>query len=215
MKRTITAKGTAILSVKPDTVQLTLTISAHSKDYAEASDEASAQAEAVKAALKQAGFDEDSLKTANFSVSAEYQTVHDEQGNYSRVFTGYFCLFTLRMSFSLDLAVLGKTLAAIGESGACPELSLDFTVKNQAALKEKLLEKAAEEARRNAKILCHASGVKLGELVHIDYSWGEAGMLSATRCALKSDMAFSAGAVNIVPEDIELQESAAFTWAIV
>ena len=214
MERTITVQGTATLSAKPDTVVLTLNISARSADYAKASDESNTQAEALKTALGQAGLDANSLKTTNLSVSAEYQTVSDEQGNFQRVFTGYLCLCTLRTDFELDMELLGKTITAINQSGVCPEFSLDFTVKNPAALKEALLQKAAAEARENALILCRASGVTLGRLIHIDYNWGERGMLSATRCALKSDMAFSAGAVNFIPEDIEFRESAAFTWEI-
>ena len=55
-------------------------------------------------------------------------------------------------------------ISAIANSGANPELSIAFTVRNPAKVSEELLESAALNARAKAEILCRASGSEMGQL---------------------------------------------------
>ena len=81
-----------------------------------------------------------------------------------------------------------------------------------------LLESACVNAKAKAEILARASGVTLGSLVSIDYSWGELHLYSPTRyemeercmpmpCATTHDF-------EIELDDIDVSDSVTFVWEI-
>ena len=213
MERTITVRGTGSVQVAPDTVELELTLSSKDRNYDVAVSQASTRLEALERAVQSAGFTEKDLKTSQFQVSTEYEGVHDAQGNYKSVFAGYRCTQGLRLRFDFDPARLGQVLSAIAASGAEPELQISFTVKEPEAVREALLQDAAENARKTAQILCAASGVRLGSLLRVDYNWLDVTFQSET--VLSRPMMAKATALdNFVPEDISRTDSASFTWAL-
>lgn len=75
-----------------------------------------------------------------------------------------------------------------------------------------------EEYPAKAEILTKASGVTLGELVSIDYNWGELHLYSPTRYEMEADclMKVSAAptAMDIEPDDIDVSDSVTFVWEI-
>ena len=107
-------------------------------------------------------------------------------------------------------------LAAAEQSGAEPELSLSFTVKDRFALQERVLTDAAQKARKNAEILAKASGVTLGALQSVTYHDPQHEPLSATRCNLvgMAKGAAMCDGIAINPEDITAEETAVFVWEI-
>lgn len=82
-----------------------------------------------------------------------------------------------------------------------------------------MLRTASESALKKAKILCESSGVSLGELISIDYSWGDLNIFSETsyrileECLLESGMPKGSG-IEIEPDDIETSDSVTFVWEI-
>ena len=119
----------------------------------------------------------------------------------------------------MDSKQLAKVITAISESGAMPELSIAFTVKNPAEVNEALLISATENARAKAEVLCKASGNELGRLLSIDYNWGELNVISRTRYAMEDDiqplMAMSSfNAPEIEPDDIDVSDTVTFSWEI-
>lgn len=173
MERTITVRGVGNISAKPDFIVIEMNIMGQSKNYSEALADASSAVEAVCNAAVSAGHSKDALKTINFGVSSEYDSVRNSKGTYQRVFIGYNCSYNTRLSFDFDRDMLERTLNAIAESKAEPELSIRFTVRDDSAVKSALLEAAAENAREKAQILCRASGVELGRLLTVNYDWSE------------------------------------------
>ena len=165
------------------------------------------------------GYTKEDLKTISFNVDTRYESVKDRQGNYKREFDGYACVYRLKLSFDFDSKQLAKVISAIANSGANPELSIAFTVKNPAKVSEELLESAAQNARAKAEILCKASGSEMGQLISIDYNWGELNIVSRTSYEMEDSlMPFSAMkkccAPEIEPDDIDVSETVAFTWEI-
>ena len=77
---------------------------------------------------------------------------------------------------------------------------------------------ANAKAKAKAEILTKASGVTLGELVSIDYNWGELHLYSPTRYEMEADclMKISAAptAMDIEPDDIDVSDSVTFVWEI-
>lgn len=218
MAKTITVKGVGKATVKPDQVEIRLTLSTKDKVYEKSMSIAAEQIDSLKTAFEKAGFGEGSLKTTNFDIRTVYDSVRDRDRNYISVFSGYECTHNLKLVFDFDTKRLSAALGAIADSRVNPKINIDFTVKNPAAVNELILQDAAANARRKAEVLCAASGVKLGELVCIDYNWGEITYVSQAKYAME-DCIMSAAAspcdIDIDPDDIDAGDTATFVWEII
>ena len=219
MSRTITVRGVGSVSVKPDYITLSMTIDSQDKSYDRAMEEAARRIDILQDATVSVGYKKDALKTASFNVETRYENVIDRQGNYKREFSGYACIYRLKLSFDFDSKQLARVISVIADSGAKPELSIAFTVKSPAKVNEELLISAAENTKAKAEILCKASGNKLGELLSIDYNWGELNIVSRTTYEMEDCippmMAMSkCAAPEIEPDNIEVSDTVAFVWEI-
>jgi len=216
MQRTITVKGIGSASAAPDLIRIMMTLEASGMDYEYTMLIAGKQLEKLSEALEPIGFDRKALKTVHFDVRTEYRSVKDNNGNYKRVFEGYVCSHRLKIEFDFDTKHLAQVLNAISTCLVDPELSISFTVKDPAAISAELLKNATANARAKAEILCAASNVKLGDLLTIDYNWGELDIVSHTKYNMSDDcMAPSIGCnIDIEPDDISLSDTATFIWEI-
>lgn len=218
MARTITVKGMGRVTTAPDYVVISMSLEAHEMDYEETMKLAAKNIELLNLSLEEIGFEKKSVKTTTFNVRTDYETVRDKKGDYTRVFNGYICSHRLKVEFDFDTKRLGQTLYAISCCLAHPELSIAFTVKDPSAVNKELLKSATGNAREKAEILCEASGVELGELLTIDYNWGELNVISHTDYMLEEKcMAMPVGSLadmDIEPDDIDVSDTATFVWEI-
>lgn len=214
--RTITVKGIGAVSVKPDLIVLRLSMETAEYEYDAAMKAAAEKIDFLNKALEAAGFEKKSAKTADFRVRADYDRLNDGKGNYTSVFMGYKCRHELKIEFDFDTKRLAKALSEISKCIAKPEISIDFTVKDSSAVGGELLKAAVKNAREKAEILCAASGAKLGELLSIDYNWGELHLYSATDYDAegKCMMLGAADDMDIEPEEIKARDTATFAWEI-
>ncbi len=214
--RTITVKGIGAVSVKPDLIVLRLSMETAEYEYDAAMKAAAEKIDFLNKALEAAGFEKKSAKTADFRVRADYDRLNDGKGNYTSVFMGYKCRHELKIEFDFDTKRLAKALSEISKCIAKPEISIDFTVKDSSAVSGELLKAAVKNAREKAEILCAASGAKLGELLSIDYNWGELHLYSATDYDVegKCMMLGAADDMDIEPEEIKARDTATFAWEI-
>lgn len=214
--RTITVKGIGAVSVKPDLIVLRLSMETTEYEYDAAMKAAAEKIDFLNKALEAAGFEKKSAKTADFRVRADYERLNDGKGNYTSVFMGYKCRHELKIEFDFDTKRLAKALSEISKCIAKPEISIDFTVKDSSAVSGELLKAAVKNAREKAEILCAASGAKLGELLSIDYNWGELHLYSATDYDVegKCMMLGAADDMDIEPEEIKARDTATFAWKI-
>lgn len=214
--RTITVKGIGAVSVKPDLIVLRLSMETAEYEYDAAMKAAAEKIDFLNKALEAAGFEKKSAKTADFRVRADYDRLNDGKGNYTSVFMGYKCRHELKIEFDFDTKRLAKALSEISKCIAKPEISIDFTVKDSSAVGGELLKAAVKNAREKAEILCAASGAKLGELLSIDYNWGELHLYSATDYDVegKCMMFGAADDMDIEPEEIKARDTATFEWEI-
>ena len=217
MPRTITVKGTGRAIARPDTVVLTMTIDSRAKGYDKAMETASGNIEDITQALAAAAFEKDDIKTTDFNVRTEYNRVKDSHGNYRQVFGGYVVTHNLKMEFDLDMLRLSQALSAIAGCRSHPQLTISFVVKDASALNEEMLRSATVSSRKKAEILCDASGVALGELLSIDYNWGELNVCSDTQYNLAEDCMAApmmARGIDIVPDDVDVSDTVTFVWEI-
>lgn len=216
MARTITVKGIGKATAKPDFVVLTMSLEASDIDYDKAMQKAAEQIQQLNDTLTGIGFEKGSVKTTNFNVRTDYDRIKDRNGNYKSVFNGYEVTHNLKLSFDFDMSRLSQALSAIASCLAHPQLSVAFTVKDATAINEEMLRSATVNARRKAEILCEASGVALGDLIAIDYNWGELDIYSHTRydCCEDAMIMAAPASIDIDPEDIDVSDTATFVWEI-
>ncbi len=216
MSKVITVKGVGRASVRPDLVQISMSLYSRDEIYEAAMELAAKQIEQLTEALCAAGFEKKDLKTTDFDVDSVYRTVKDVAGNSTRVFDGYRVKHELRLSFDFDSKKLGAALSAVAGCLSNPDLKIRFTVKDPTAVSDAILRSAAENAKRKAEILCEALGAKLGELRNIDYSWREIDIYSHTEYEYGECLAAPApmAAPDIEPEDISASDTATFEWEI-
>ena len=218
MSKTIAVKGIGKVSAVPDYVVITMSLEAHENDYEETLELAAKKIEYLNASLVEIGFEKKTVKTTSFNVRTDYERVKDRNGNYKSVFNGYVCSHRLKVEFDFDTKRLAQTLYAISKCLAQPELSIVFTVKDASAVNKELLRSATINAKEKAQILCDASGVELGELLSIDYNWGELNIVSHTEYMLEEKcMAMPVGGladIDIEPDDIDVSDTATFVWEI-
>lgn len=217
--RTITVKGVGSVSAKPDYITLLLVIESTDKEYDIALQKATKRIHLLQKVAKQNNFEDGSLKTTGFHVTTEYENVKVSNGNYRREFAGYRCTYQLKLSFEFDSLRLAMILSSISASGAKPELSIAFTVKEPSKVSRILLENASLNAKEKADVLCRCLGVKLGVLLSIDYNWGELNVLSRTRYEIADEMmplmaASECSVPEIEPDDIDVRDTATFVWEI-
>lgn len=198
----------------PDLVILSLILSAQNKDYSAALKIGSQQIEMLRESIVEAGFKADDLKTTKFNVEAKYEREEYKDGTTKRFrefLIGFECRHDLKLSFDFDNYRLNAAVDAVGKCLAQPKISIAFTIKDADAFNDKILESAARDARRKAEILCAASGVKLGKLVEINYSWTE---IEINRALCQEYAASEKNSFDIAPEEIKASDTVDFLWEI-
>lgn len=214
MERTITVRGVGRAVVKPDLINIDITLKAKNKKYEEAMEFSNGQLEKLQNALEGAGFNKDSLKSTDFNVCAEYENSRTLDGGYRREFCGFVCTHGLKLSFELDMDRLAAALCTVSGCLAEPEINVSFTVGDPTAVSEKLLKNAAEDARKKAEILCEASGCRLGRLVSVDYGCSDHRAVSPTGMVFSANCRTAAKMADITPDNIDLTDFASFIWEI-
>lgn len=217
MKRTITVKGVGTASAKPDFIVISMNIISKDTEYVKAVANANERIALLQNAIIKAGFVKEDLKTLSFNVRTAYKNEQNERGMWVSVFDGYECRYRLKLSMDMDSKRLADTLTEISDSKADAEFNIEFTVKNPEEIGEAVLKSATENAKRKAKILCEASGEKLGELISIDYDWSDIHFASASTYSMKEmvrGVAEDGAMPEFEPEDIKSSDSVTFVWEI-
>ncbi len=216
--RTIRVTGKGQLKARPDITRLTMTLTGTSPDYAEALRRSSDETEQIKELMSGFGFDRSELKTLNFVVDTEYESVM-ENNVYQNKFVGYRFIHRLKAEFPSDNERLGRILYALAKCPVDPEFQLSYTVSDPEAAKNKLLEQAVTDAREKAEVLTKAAGVALKEIQSVDYSWDtiEFETHATNRMMLMKDMATATEGsfdMDIEPDDIVVSDTVTVTWEI-
>lgn len=220
MERTIRVTGRGKMNVKPDTIELNIFVSKVYPEYAEAMEASAEMTEVLKAAAERAGFDPRDLKTTGFSINMNYEGVYDEKGNWKNKFAGYRYDHNLALRFDADNVKLGKMLWELSDCGADAEISINHTVKDPEPIRNELLAKAVKDSRTKAEVLAAASGVSLGDIISVDYSWGEMQIYNRTVDNLtfgsnsKISMTEESFDMDIEADDIHIRDTVTVIWEI-
>lgn len=224
MKRKITVKGIGHITAKPDYVVIYMTIDVINKKLEKAIKEATGKIKMFSDILIDAGFEKDALKTVDYRVNINTEFRTNRKGISEPVRNGFICINRMKLAFDFDIEMLSKAIDAITTCISNPKLNITFTVKDEEAVKDKLLKTAGENAKRRAEILCESAGGKLGNLITVNYAWNEMSILSPTRFDAMQDTTILGNEDSamplmapktIAPDDIDLSDNAMFVWEII
>ena len=216
--RRIRIKGIGQAEQAPDLIVLSLTLTAQNVEYAAAVKIGNQQLEMLREAIVEAGFKADDLKTTNFDVRAVYEDEERREGNskrYRQVLIGFECRHDLKLEFAFNNDKLNTAVDTIAKCLSEPKISIAFTLKDTDAFVEKILKSAARDAKRKAKTLCAASGVKLGKLIDIDYSRDEVIVRHELAIPPQAVLGCSTDkSFDFQPEDVRASDTVEFLWEI-
>ena len=223
--RIIKVTGKGKVSARPDTTVLSLSLSELRKDYAEALKLSAELTQKLRECVAAAGLDANELKTTGFNVRPEYTTKYNVERESllkkttksEHILTGYRFHHELKLEFPIDNDLLGAVLGELLRANLGAHFDFNFTVKDPEPVRIKLLEEAARVSRVNAQTLASASGAELGEVIDIDYSWEQLDVYTRpANLMLSCNGPAPSGrlAINIDPDDIDLEETVTITWTL-
>lgn len=216
-ERVIRIKGRGIVSMPPDCIQINIKLNKTCLSYEESMKAAASSLEEIRQALEPYGFSKKNIKTNHFAIDSRYESVRDEKGNYRRVFFGYTYNHNLNIEFENDNKKLGKVLFSLSKCCCSPEFSIIYKMKDYTEMQKALLEKAVSDAKTKAEIIAKASGVKLGDILDIDYSWSDINIYHEDNVIYEKMECCDSEieAIDLEAEDLSTSDTVTVTWQII
>ena len=199
-------QGKGKVSAEPDEVVLSFRVARQNSDYTAALNSLNEHVETLRCDLGKVNIPRHDLKTTDFEIKTK--TRHSLGRD---VFDCYVAAHDLKLSLPLNQERLNQVLKTVTQSGSEARLRISFGVKDEAPLRKRLLEAAVANAKQNAQVLSTAAGVKLGQILSVEYGAVEVRVHSAMAYELApSDLA----APDITPQEIRAEDSVTIVWQI-
>ncbi len=144
----VTVTGTGTISVEPDVAKLSFAVVADGEDATAAAESANALAEAVNAALAEAGVPEEDIQTGGVSVSPRYS--YDDSGNAT--VSGYTASVQYDLS-GIAVEKVSGTLSAVLDAGVTQVYTIAYYSSTYDEQYQKALALAFEQAKGKAEAL--------------------------------------------------------------
>ena len=206
-KRTMRVQGRAVVSGERDLVILRFSLNSKAMSYGTSLESMYKRVEMLRQELESVGVDRTELKTSNLSVSPHFESVKDKY-----VFSGYVASQNMKLELPMDRQHLNQVLDRVTESKSGAEMRISFGLKDESALRQRALEEAVANARKNAETLAKAAGVKLGNLLQVDYGWSEVYFRSEESSGLVIANREARDAPDVEPEGARLEDSVTTIW---
>lgn len=217
MERTLRITGTGKLSIKPDLITIFLTIQNLKKDYDELLKTSAKATNEIKNLLEEVGFKKDDIKTISFNIDTEYDSYRDELNNYIKKFKGFCFTHKMKIQFEANNKTLGQVLYALSKCKSNPTFSIVYTVSNPEEYKNQLLENAITDSKEKALVIAKASNVQLGDILSIDYSWGELDIYAVpfnSKRMILDENCSTSYELDINVDDIDVSDTITVVWNI-
>ena len=213
-ERTIRITGTGKKKYQPDQIVVSINYDETFPTYEEAMQAGVTYTGIVKKKAASAGVDESSVKTSSFNVSRRTTSVKDQYGNYHDKFMGYEATIYFRIRIPVDNRLLSKLLYEFRDHQG--DIRFSYTLSDREKANEEVLQIAVENATKKANALAKASGVTLGKILNIDYSFGRVDVSFTERkyCFSAPNVCGSAPEIDIDPEDLEVEDTVTIIWEI-
>lgn len=160
----VTVTGDGRVSGQPDTLRATVGVEVLRPDVDQAFDDATAAADRVLTAVREAGVDDDDIQTREFSVRPHTEHRPDAPPEV----TGYAVRNLVEVTIR-DVDGAGELLAAVAEAAGDDARieGLRFALEDNDAQLEAARAEAFADARAKAEHYAELAGAELGELVSV------------------------------------------------
>lgn len=219
MDKTLKITGRGKVSVKPDIIRLNMTMEESYKEYEVTLSQSSETTKILKELFVSLGFKKDDLKTRSFDIDTKYESYKAKDQSWKKRLVGYTYTHRMLIEFDADNKKLGEILYTLAHSVITPEISIEYTVSDPEKHKDQLLKNAIEDSKHKAEVLANAANVELGDIVTIDYSWGEINFVTEPI----QNFAFASAAqtrdstgydIDIEADDIDVTDTVTVIWSI-
>ena len=158
---TLSVSGTGIVTVKPDTADVTLGVTTQRDTAAAAAGDAANVMDAVIKAIKALGVEDKDIQTSTLSLDG----VYDYNSNPARL-TGYQAVNQVTVTVR-DLTKTGAVIDAATGAGATDVNNITFRLDDQTAAEASAREQAVLSARAKADTMAKAAGVTITGVISI------------------------------------------------
>jgi len=160
----IRVTGDARVTAKPDRVQIDIGVTTRAAQSQEAASQNARQVDAVLAAVRKAAGPAAVLKTISYSLNPNYQ-YHPNGGEPT--IEGYTALNVVQVTLD-DLGKIGAVIDAATQAGANHVQGIQFTLRDQDAVRAEALREAVLRARAEADVLAAALGLKVLRVLTVE-----------------------------------------------
>jgi uncharacterized protein YggE len=160
----IRVTGDGRVTAKPDRVQIDIGVTSRAAQSQDAAAQNARQVDAVLAAVRKAAGPTAVLKTISYSLNPNYQ-YHPNGGEPT--IEGYTALNVVQVTLD-ELGKIGAVIDAATQSGANHVQGIQFTLRDQDAVRAEALREAALRARAEADVLAAALGLKVLRVLSVE-----------------------------------------------
>jgi uncharacterized protein YggE len=160
----IRVTGDARVTAKPDRVQIDIGVTTRAPQSQEAATQNARQVDTVLAAVRKAAGSTAVLKTISYSLNPNYQ-YHPNGGEPT--LEGYTALNVVQVTLD-ELGKIGAVIDAATQAGANHVQGIQFTLRDQDAVRAEALREAALRARAEADVLAAALGLKVLRVLSVE-----------------------------------------------
>lgn len=183
----IRVTGDARVSARPDRVQIDLGVQTQAPQSQDAAGANARVCDAVLAAVRRAAGSGAQIKTVSYQLSPNYQY---HSGGEPTI-TGYTALNVVQVQLD-ELARIGDVLDAATRAGANRVQGIQWTLRDQDAVRAEALREAATRARAEAEVLAGALNLKILRVLTVEESSPQVvpvRMFKASRAAVSASEA--------------------------
>ena len=159
----IRVSGDAKVTARPDRVQIDIGVTTRAAQSQEAASQNARQVDAVLAAVRKAT-PAAVLKTISYSLNPTYQ--YHSNGEEPTI-TGYSAVNVVQVTLD-DLAKIGTVIDSATLAGANHVQGIQFTLRDQDAVRAEALRQAATRARAEAEVLAAALALKVVRVLSVE-----------------------------------------------
>jgi uncharacterized protein YggE len=157
----ITAVGSATVSVTPDVARVDFSVVTQAATAQEASQQNATQAGTVISALQGFVASNNNIKTISYYVSP----VYNNPAGQNSVIVGYLVSNTVQVTLT-DLSRIGKAIDTAIQSGANRVQGISFDIQDRNPVIAQALKSAAASARSQADAIASGLNVHTGAVLH-------------------------------------------------
>jgi uncharacterized protein YggE len=159
----IRVTGDARVTAKPDRVQIDVGVVTHAPTSQEAATRNARDVDAVLAAVKKAAGPTAVLKTISYTLNPNYKY----HAGSEPTIDGYVAANVVQVQLD-DLGKIGGAIDAATQAGANQVQGIEFTLRDQDAVRAEALREAAQRARAEADVLAAALGLKVMRVLTVE-----------------------------------------------